>query len=82
MLKLLVHYIFYGYSIVLIVRIAASWLPSLYRYRWMRWVTWATEPYLSFFQRLIPPLGGTLDLSPMLGLFILRIAEQVVLFVL
>lgn len=82
MFRLFIHYLFYGYSIVVIIRIAASWLPNLYRYRWMQWVTWITEPYLAFFQRLVPPIGGVLDLSPMLGLFMLRIAEQVVLFIL
>ena len=41
----------------------------------MRVVASCTDPYLNLFRRLIPPIGGALDLSPLLGFFGLRFAE-------
>jgi YggT family protein len=32
-----------------------------------------TEPYLRFFRRFIPPIGGALDLSPTVGILVLVI---------
>lgn len=36
------------------------------------------EPYLGFFRRFIPPLGG-IDFSPIIAIFALQIIERVVL---
>lgn len=36
-----------------------------------------TDPYLNIFRKIIPPLNG-LDFSPMVGLFILQIIENLV----
>ena len=35
------------------------------------------EPYLGFFRRFIPPLGP-LDLSPIVGIFVLSIARSII----
>jgi YggT family protein len=35
------------------------------------------EPYLGFFRRFIPPLGP-LDLSPIIGIIVLRVAGSIV----
>ena len=45
----------------------------------MRFVAHYTDPYLNIFKRVIPPIGGMLDISPMIGFFVLRIAEKIVL---
>jgi YggT family protein len=36
-----------------------------------------TEPYLRLFRRFIPPIG-MFDLSPMIGIFVLIIVDQIV----
>lgn len=36
-----------------------------------------TDPYLNIFRKMIPPLNG-LDFSPMIGLVILQIIENIV----
>jgi YggT family protein len=48
----------------------------------MRFVAFYTDPYLNMFRRVIPPIGGVLDLSPLLGFFTLQIAENLLLFIL
>ena len=44
-------------------------------------VTETTDPYLNFFRRFLPPIGGggfALDLSPIVGLIVLFVAQAVV----
>jgi YggT family protein len=77
-----VHLCFLTYTILLFVRIVGSWFPSLARHSFMHFVGRMTDPYLGLFRRLIPPIGGVLDLSPLLAFFLLQIAEQFILFLL
>jgi YggT family protein len=75
----LIHYLFLIYTLLLVVRIVASWIPKLAYHRAMRFVYFYTDPYLNLFRRIIPPIGGVLDLSPMLGFFMLQILEKTIL---
>jgi len=77
----IVHWIFFAYTIMLLARIVSSWVPKLAYHPAMRFVRFYTEPYLNLFRRLVPPIGGGLDLSPMLGFFALNILERVVMSV-
>ena len=63
------------YTVLIFIRIALSWFPSLYKYKVTNYVIYLTDPYMNIFKRLIPPIGGVLDLSPMLALFSLRILQ-------
>jgi len=78
----IVHWTFLIYTILLLTRILGSWIPRLAGHPSMRYVYFYTEPYLGFFRRIIPPIGGVLDLSPMLGFFALNILERIVLGIL
>lgn len=75
----IIHWVFLLYTILLIVRIVGSWVPRIAYHPAMRFVRFYTEPYLGLFRRLIPPIGGTLDLSPMLGFFALSILERIIM---
>jgi uncharacterized protein YggT (Ycf19 family) len=61
---------------MLFARIALSWFPDLYRYRFSHFIVYFTEPYLGAFRKVIPPLGGMLDLSPMIAFFALQFIEN------
>jgi YggT family protein len=74
-----VQLLFYSYTILLFVRIVLSWFPSWHTYTWVRFIAFCTDPYLNLFRRILPPLGGVMDLSPILAFFVLRLAEIVVL---
>lgn len=74
-----IHTFFWVYSAFLMVRILSSWVPACQNYSWHRFVCFYTDPYLRVFQRIIPPIGGVLDISPMLAFFSLRIIESIVL---
>ncbi|MGF1602379.1 MAG: YggT family protein [Thermosynechococcaceae cyanobacterium] len=61
------------YLILLFVRVLLSWFPTI---DWMNppfsILGQLTDPYLNIFRSIIPPLGG-MDLSPILGFFLLQI---------
>jgi YggT family protein len=75
----LIHLLFFSYTILLFIRIVSSWFPAWHGYHLFRFVAFYTDPYLNFFRKLIPPLGGVLDLSPILAFFALRILEMGIL---
>ncbi len=60
------------YLILLFIRVLLSWFPNI---DWSRvpfsLLSQLTDPYLNLFRSIIPPLGG-LDLSPILGFFLLQ----------
>jgi YggT family protein len=73
------------YLVLIFIRIVISWIPRMPYNRWLsmflKFVTDVTDPYLNFFRRFLPPLrvgGGGLDLSPIIGTFVLLIVSGVV----
>jgi YggT family protein len=74
--------LFTVYIALIIVRIVLSWLPRMPYQPVLRavvgFVEDVTDPYLNLFRRIIPPvrLGpAALDLSPILGIFLLIIVQ-------
>lgn len=63
------------YSFMLIIRIFGSWVPSFQRSSFFRFLSHYTDPYLNIFRRFIPPIGGVLDLSPIIGFFVIQFFE-------
>ena len=64
------------YTLLILAAVGFSWVRrphSLWLSRVRDFVDSVTTPYLGFFRRLVPPLGG-LDLSPMLALIVLQVA--------
>ncbi|MBF8262466.1 MAG: ylmG [Parachlamydiales bacterium] len=75
-----VHLLFFCYTILLFLRIFSSWLPMHWQaHRFVQFLAFYTDPYLNIFRRLIPPLGGVLDLSPLLAFLVLKILEMLIL---
>lgn len=66
------------YSYIVLGRVLLTWFPNIDWYQ-QPWATIAqlTDPYLELFRRFIPPLGG-FDLSPIVALFLLNIAQAAV----
>lgn len=77
-LPYLIHLCFSVYTLMIFVRILASWVPEINQYHFMLYVYEYTDPYLNFFRRVIPPLG-MFDLSPIVALFSLNILENIIL---
>jgi len=59
---------------MIIFYILMSWLPNLRENFIGELLGKLVEPYLSPFRRFIPPLFGTLDISPIIALVVLQFA--------
>ena len=77
--------LFLVYVILIFIRIVASFIPRMPYRPWLKatldFAHEVTDPYLNFFRRFLPPVGGggfALDLSPMIGLIVLFIAQAVI----
>ena len=73
------------YVVLIFIRILMSWIPRMPYNRYLAavltFVTDVTDPYLRVFRRFIPPLRlgpAALDLSPMIGIFVLLIVGGIV----
>ncbi len=71
---------FFIYTILIVVRVFASWFPRLMQTEFMRIINTCTDPYLNLFRRLIPPIGGKLDISVLIAFIALRLLERLCLF--
>lgn len=62
------------YTILLVIRILLTWFPNVNWYNQpFSALSQITDPYLNVFRSVIPPLGG-FDFSPILAIFVLNIA--------
>ena len=68
------------YILLIFVYVLTSWVQLPYSI-WVRRITDflrdVCEPYLRIFRRFLPSFGG-LDLSPMVAVIVLWVAEQIV----
>jgi len=74
-----VNYLFSAYILLLILRVIGSWIPPLQNTNFMYFIAFYTDPYLNFFRRFIPPIGGVMDISPIVALFALYIVKSLVM---
>jgi YggT family protein len=73
----LVGWVFRLYSVAIIARALLPWFRVDYYHPVMRFLIRITEPLLAPLRRRIQPMGG-LDLTPMVALLILWIAELII----
>lgn len=60
------------YQYMIIAYILMSWVPNLRQSFVGELLGKFVEPYLAPFRKLIPPIGGMLDISPIVALFALN----------
>lgn len=60
------------YSFLIIGYVLLSWLPNARDSFIGVFLGKLVEPYLGIFRRFIPPIGGMLDISPIVAIFALR----------
>jgi YggT family protein len=77
--------LFLVYIILILLNVLISWVPRMPYNRALRatldFVKETTDPFLNFFRRLLPPVGGggfALDLSPMIAVILLFVLRAIV----
>jgi YggT family protein len=76
--------LFLVYIILVLLNVLISWIPRVPYNRvligTLDFVKETTDPYLNFFRRFLPPVGGggfALDLSPIVGIIVLYFLREV-----
>ncbi len=64
------------YSYMIIIYVLMSWLPAVKESFVGELLGKLVEPYLRPFRKLIPPIGGILDISPIIAYFALGFVAQ------
>lgn len=73
-----------AYSLIICVYVLMSWIPNstgiigdVYRV-----LGTICDPYLDLFKRLIPPIGGMVDITPIIALVVLQLVVRLIVFIL
>lgn len=70
------------YIYMLVIRVFLNWLPNI---NWLAppfsILSQFTDPYLKVFRFIIPPLGGTFDISPILAVLLLQLLSELLISV-
>lgn len=74
-----------AYTTVIFVYVLMSWLPNTQAgvvgqvYRALGTLC---DPYLDLFKRLIPPIGGVVDITPIIALLVLQFVVRIIVWIL
>ena len=74
--------LFLVYLVLIFIRVLLSWVPRMpynpYLRAVVRFIEETTDPYLNLFRRFIPPIGGRLDISPIVAIIVLSIVSGII----
>lgn len=73
------------YTIIICIYVIMTWIPRSpggILYDVFNVLAKFCDPYLNLFRRLIPPLGGTLDFTPVIAVLVLQLVVQVIVRIL
>jgi len=63
--------------VLIFIRVIISWIPAKIT-GFRRFINDTTEPILAPIRKIIPPIGGTLDLSPIVAYLAIYLLQTVV----
>lgn len=70
------------YTMIIFVYVLMSWIPI--RSGWFGTIYSVLgricDPYLNLFRRFIPPIGGMVDVSPIVALLVLQFAVRIIIW--
>ena len=75
-LQSFVRILFGVLDLAILARVLISWFRPDPDNPLVRIVWEITEPIMRPLRRIIPPLGGTLDITPMIALFLLEVVQR------
>ena len=70
-----------AYTTIIFVYVIMSWIPNVETgvigqvYRALGAIC---DPYLNLFRRLIPPIGGVVDITPIIALLVLQVIVRLI----
>lgn len=70
--------VIYIYSLLLVIYTLLTWVPRLLNTTVGRWLAKIVEPYLGWFERIIPTIAG-ISFAPVVALLVLYLINNYVL---
>lgn len=69
---------------IILVYVLMSWIPNMGGglLSFYRALGKLCDPFLDLFKRIIPPIGGMLDLSPIFAILVVQLAGRLIAFLL
>lgn len=71
------------YTMLIFVYVILSWIPQKRGFLADidRALGMLCDPYLNLFKKIIPPIGGMIDISPILAIIVLQLLVRVLYFI-
>ena len=71
------------YTFLIFVYVILSWIPQKRGFLADidRALGMLCDPYLDLFKKIIPPIGGMIDISPILAIIVLQLVVRVLYFI-
>ncbi len=66
-----------AYCLIILIYCIMTWIPTRSEGVLLdikRFFAAICEPYLNLFKKLLPPIGGTVDVTPIIALLVLQLA--------
>jgi len=73
----IINLVFGVYEFLILIRVLLSWVNVSPYHPLVRILYALTDPVLKPLQRVIPPIGGALDISPAVALIVLYIVQRI-----
>jgi YggT family protein len=68
-----------AYTVIILIRVILSWVMPGTNNQFTHIIYQATEPVLGPIRRAIPPIGGNLDLSPVIAIVLIQVIIRAIL---
>jgi len=70
-----------AYSWIILIECILSWVPADTGIIGdiKRILSMIVDPYLDLFRKLIPPIGGMVDITPIIGLLVLQLVGRLII---
>jgi uncharacterized protein YggT (Ycf19 family) len=65
------------YMVMILLRALATWLQLDMRKTPVQLLCRATDPFLAQIRRIVPPLGGAIDISPVVAMLALAVLAAI-----
>jgi YggT family protein len=66
------------YMVMILLRALSTWLRLDTRHAVVKLLCWMTDPFLALIRRIAPPVAGSLDIAPAIGIVVLAVLEAIV----
>lgn len=71
-----------AYCVIILIYVLMSWIPSSSKtiIAIKNALGTLVDPYLNLFRKLVPPIGGMVDITPIIGLLVIQLITRLIIW--